>query len=72
MEELSYVNDHGQVGQILHGSAATIAGRLETIHRCFRTISRLDGYRVGVLGSPNMLINSEYDVDHPGTHRDRL
>ena len=42
MEELSYVNDHGQV---------------------FRTISRLDGYRVGVLGSPNMLINSEYDVD---------
>ena len=63
MEELSYVNDHGQVGQILHGSAASIAGRLETIHRCFRTISRLDGYRVGVLGSPNMLINSEYDVD---------
>ena len=63
MEELSYVNDHGQVGQILHGSAASIAERLETIHRCFRTISRLDGYRVGVLGSPNMLINSEYDVD---------
>ena len=62
MEELSYVNDHGQVGQILHGSAASIAGRLETIHRCFRTISRLDGYRVGVLGSPNMLINSEYDT----------
>ena len=63
MEELSYVNDHGQVGQILHGSAASIAGRLGTIHRCFRTISRLDGYRVGVLGSPNMLINSEYDVE---------
>ena len=63
MEELSYVNDHGEAGEILHGSAESVARRIVLIHRSFSVISRLRGYRVGVLGSPNMLINSEYDVD---------
>lgn len=63
MEILSYINDHGQKGEILHGSAKSIASRLELIARCYDTITRLENYHIGVLGSPNMLINSEYDVD---------
>ena len=62
MEILSYVNDHKQYGEILHGNAETIAGRISSIHRCRNTIHRLRGYHAGVLGSPNMLINSEYNV----------
>ena len=62
MEILSYINDKGEHGEILHGTAAAIAAKILSIHRCFSVISKLDGYHAGVLGSPNMLINSEYDT----------
>lgn len=62
MEELSYVQINGQAGRIVHGSVDEMAAQLEEIETINRTLGRLNGYRVGVLGSPNMLINSEYDT----------
>ncbi len=61
MEMLSYINDKGRRGEILHGSAEAIAKKVKQLHRVFKTINRLKTFHMGVLGNPNMLINSEYD-----------
>ncbi len=61
MEELSYINDHGEQGEILHGCASAVAERISCIWRSFEAIRKLRSSKIGVLGSPNMLINSEYE-----------
>ncbi len=63
MEEISYVNDHGRNGEILHGTAEMIANKIKVLDRVFKTIDKLRHTHFGVLGNPNMLINSEYDED---------
>lgn len=61
MEILSYINDHGKKGQIVYGTYSEIAKKLEKIDRVLRAKSNLSNMKFGVLGSPNILINSEAD-----------
>lgn len=62
MEILSYINDHGAKGQIVYGTYEEIARKLERLDRIFRAKSRLSNMTFGVLGTPNVLINSEADT----------
>ena len=61
MEILSYINDHGEKGQIVYGTYREIARKLERLDRIFRANASLSKMTFGVLGSPNVLINSEAD-----------
>lgn len=61
MEILSYINDHDKKGQIVYGTHCEIAQKLENLNRIFHTSDSLSKMTFGVLGSPNILINSEAD-----------
>ena len=70
MEILSYLRLHGLAGEILHGSAAEIAGRLKgdapcpsaTFHRPLGHSRLLAGQRYGIVGHPSdWLISSDVD-----------
>lgn len=62
MEMLSFVNDHGERGEIIYGTPEEIAKRLEVLDSIFRLKAKMKHMRFGVLGTPNMLINSESDM----------
>ncbi len=62
MEILSFLRQHGREGEILHGSAAYIAGRIAALCRAARARRRLQGSRAGVIGRPSdWLIASDPD-----------
>ena len=63
MEILSYINDHGSKGQIVYGTYQEIARKLESLDRIFRAKEKLMNMTFGVLGTPNVLINSESDPE---------
>ncbi|MBR3011777.1 MAG: hypothetical protein IKH60_00465 [Bacteroidales bacterium] len=62
MEILSFLRQQGREGEILHGSAAYIAGRIAALCRAARARRRLQGSRAGVIGRPSdWLIASDPD-----------
>ena len=66
MEILSYLNQRGLSGEILHGGRNAVAGRIAVA----RALHRLHGLRLGVLGKPSdWLISSAADY---GTVREKL
>ena len=70
MEILSFLRQQGREGEILHGSAAYIAGRIAALGRAARARRRLQGSRAGVVGRPSdWLIASDPDR---AAVRDRL
>ena len=70
MEILSFLRQQGRDGEILHGSAAYIAGRIAALSRAARARRRLQGSRAGVIGRPSdWLIASDPDRE---AVRDRL
>lgn len=62
MEILSYLNQKGRKGEILHGSAQYIAGRISLLAKVAAARKSLQGMRLGVIGKPSdWLISSKAD-----------
>lgn len=62
MEILSYVRQQGKSGEILHGSAGYIAGRISVLAAAAEAAAALRGRRFGVIGAPSdWLISSHAD-----------
>ena len=62
MEILSCLHKRGKKGEILHGSPAYIARRVDSLARAFRARQALDGASFGCVGAPsNWLIASTDD-----------
>ena len=62
LEILSFLNQNGRRGEVLHGSAEYIAGRIETLARVNRARKELRGQRLGIIGKPSdWLIASQPD-----------
>ena len=64
LEILSFLRENGIDGEVLHGSAESIASRLRRIEAVRRLRSSLCGLRLGVIGAPSdWLISSLADSD---------
>lgn len=62
MEILSYLGQKGRRGEILHGGASYIAGRISLLAKVAAARKSLQGMRLGVIGKPSdWLISSEAD-----------
>lgn len=61
MEILSYLNEQGEKGEILHGSPEEIAQRLRLLLRVADTRQKLVGMRLGVTGESDWLISRPVD-----------
>lgn len=64
MEILSYLQQHGGRGEILHGHAETVAARIRALRAASKAKRSIAGKRIGVIGAPSdWLIASGYDRD---------
>lgn len=62
MEILSFLNQNGRKGEIIHGSPAYIAERISISYRITRARKELSGSRLGIIGKPSdWLISSNPD-----------
>ena len=62
LEILSFLNQNGRKGEVLHGSAEYIAGRIGVLAKVRRARSELRGRRLGIIGKPSdWLIASQPD-----------
>ncbi|MGM9742624.1 MAG: hypothetical protein ACI3ZC_06150 [Candidatus Cryptobacteroides sp.] len=62
LEILSFLKQNGHRGEVLHGSAEYIAGRIETLARVSRARKELRGQKLGIIGKPSdWLIASQPD-----------
>lgn len=62
MEILSYLNQHGRSGEIIHGSISYIAERISTSAKVSAAMNKLKGCRLGIIGRPSdWLIASKTD-----------
>lgn len=70
MEILSYLQQHGLQGEIIHGSADYITRRLQLLAKAGEAKRKLQGCRLGIIGQPSdWLISSTYD---PAVIKERL
>ena len=70
MEILSYLNQQGRSGEIIHGSIEYIAERISVLAKVAQARKNLRGKRLGVIGQPSdWLISSAAD---PAVLSDRL
>lgn len=64
MEIMSYLNQQGRSGEILHGSVEYIAERLRILAQVSKARKALEGRNMGIIGKPSdWLISSEADKD---------
>lgn len=64
MEILSYLNQQGREGEIIHGNASYIAGRITTLAKVGMARKKLEGQNLGIIGRPSdWLISSEPDKE---------
>lgn len=63
MEIMGFLEEHGQRGEILHGSFERIAARLKALVCAARAVKKVNGMRLGAFGKPSGLIASEADPD---------
>ena len=62
MEILSYLNQQGRSGEIIHGSTEYIAGRILTLAKVEAARKKLQGCNLGIIGQPSdWLISSDPD-----------
>ena len=62
LEILSFLNQNGRKGEVLHGSAQYIAERIDTLAKVNSAKRRLDGQKLGIIGKPSdWLIASQPD-----------
>lgn len=63
MEILSYLNQNGRSGEIIHGSYQYIAERIKVLAQVEAAKKTLDGSRLGIIGRPSdWLISSDADA----------
>lgn len=61
MEILSFLKQHGAVGEILHGSVSAVAQRIKSLRTAYRAKAALKGKNIGCIGKPSdWLIASSY------------
>lgn len=64
MEILSYLNQHGGSGEILHGDIEQVAGQIRVLRNAYRGLEILRGKRLGCIGAPSdWLIAGDYVPD---------
>lgn len=63
MEILSFLNEQGEKGEILHGEIEEIARRLAILLRVAETRRKLRGLRLGVTGESDWLISEPVQAD---------
>lgn len=64
MEILSYLNQQGREGEIIHGSTDYIADRIVTLAKVETARRKLHGQNLGIIGQPSdWLISSDPDKD---------
>lgn len=64
MEILSYLNNNGMTGEIIHGDTAYINQRISIIEKTVSARAALSGMTLGVIGKPSdWLISSGVDYD---------
>ena len=62
MEILSFLQERGKRGEIIHGSVADVARRIRALEKAYRALGRLKGMRMGTIGAPSdWLIASDTD-----------
>ncbi len=62
LEILSFLNQNGRKGEVLHGSAQYIAERIDTLAKVTRAKRSIDGQKLGIIGEPSdWLIASQPD-----------
>lgn len=62
MEILSYLNQQGIIGEIIHGSTAYIHHRIKVLEQAGEARSKMKGCRLGLIGEPSdWLISSRFD-----------
>ncbi|MCR4852272.1 MAG: hypothetical protein K5893_01605 [Prevotella sp.] len=70
MEILSFLQQNGYNGEIIHGSSAYVSKRIKLLSRVGEARRSLEGCRLGIIGEPSdWLISSLYDKNEV---RDRL
>ena len=63
MEILSFLNQNGVQGEILHGDESRIAKRIQTLQKVFSVKKRISTMRLGRVGKPSdWLISSDVDA----------
>lgn len=63
MEILSFLNQKGRTGEIIHGSVDYIAKRIDVLAKVAKAQQKLSGTRLGVIGQPSdWLISSAADT----------
>lgn len=63
MEILSYLQQRGQKGEILHGDASSVGRRILALNKAMQAKKALTGLRMGLVGaSSDWLIASSYDA----------
>lgn len=68
MEILSFLNRQGREGEILHGDAGYIAGRIRLLAQVRSAREKLRSTRLGIIGQPSdWLISSSFDRDAVNT-----
>ena len=60
MEILSYLQQHGIKGEIIHGSTDYIAQRINVLERIETALKQLHGTRLGIIGEPSDWLISSY------------
>ena len=64
LEIMSYLNQQGRCGEILHGNTAYIAERLKLLYKIASARKALEGQNLGIIGQPSdWLISSEADKE---------
>ena len=64
MEILSFLNQHGGKGEILHGDVDAIAARIKSLKAAHKAKASLRGKNLGVIGTPSdWLIASSYSPE---------
>ena len=62
MEILSYLNQQGIIGEIIHGSTTYIHHRIKVLEQAGEARSKMKGCRLGLIGEPSdWLISSRFD-----------
>ena len=62
MEILSYLNQQGITGEIIHGSTTYIHHRIKVLEQVGEALSKMKGCRLGLIGEPSdWLISSRFD-----------
>lgn len=62
LEIMSYLNQQGRRGEILHGSLQYVSGRINVLARVSAAMKSLEGKNLGIIGAPSdWLISSHAD-----------